>query len=61
MGATIASRFGGVADVQVRDNYATISISNYNGKIFDAIKFIDFGKVEICDSQSRTLFIVDNE
>lgn len=61
MGATIASRFGGVADVQVRENCATISISNYNGKIFDAIKFVDFGKVEICDSQSRTLFVVDNE
>ena len=61
MGATIASRFGGVADVQVRENCATISISNYNGKIFDAIKFVDFGKVEICDSQSRTLFVIDNE
>lgn len=57
----IAAKFKSVADVQSNGVAATISISNYPGKIFEAIEQLGIGKVEICDSQSRTIFVNDQQ
>ncbi len=51
----------GVPDVQMRGSLVTISFSTFAGKPSDAIQHLGFGKVEICDSQSRTLYVNDYE
>lgn len=51
----------GVADVQKSGDLVTISFSLYRSKPSAAVGAINFGKVEICDSQSRTLFVNDYE
>jgi hypothetical protein len=61
--ATLLSRkFGApIVDVQMRGNLATISFGTFPRKPSAIIPDLSFGKVEICDSQSRTVFINDYE
>lgn len=61
LGVTVAARTGGNSQIQIVGNRATISINNYNRKVHEAIGLLPFGRVEISDSQSRTLFINDVE
>ncbi|MFO0940216.1 MAG: hypothetical protein U0930_05560 [Pirellulales bacterium] len=50
-----------LVDVQLHGKLATISFSTFPKKPSDIIPDLSFGKVEICDSQSRTVFINDYE
>lgn len=55
----MGAKAGGSVDVQQQGRFATVSISNFSGKVYDAIQLLKFGKVEISDSQTRTLFVND--
>jgi hypothetical protein len=60
LGLSIASRIGGVVNLQAQGNLTTLSFSNFTGKVHEAVKHVNFGKVEIADTQSRTLFVNDS-
>jgi hypothetical protein len=61
LGTSIAAKIGSVLDFQAQGTQATMSFNNFAGQVHDAIKHVNFGKVEIADSQSRTLFVQDSQ